>query len=225
MGTGEAHAAALPRGPWSTLQRREENATRFPRKPSYRSLPIRSAGAAIRRDLRSLQQDQFFAPRSTKASGRKHSVEGEPVISPPAEHAADRTQREHAEQTIVGAQLRWLEFDRVAARAFVPYPEQMRQPARPVLIRGIHLIPQPACVPGNLRCRAQDTHAKWPSREGQESGKRFSLVLYALLETAGPLASLEAEPGSFERGRFGDSSNNWPEPASGRTDSSPADAV
>jgi hypothetical protein len=38
-------------------------------------------------------------------------MQAEPVIAPPAEHAADWAQRKHDEETIERLQLGWLELD------------------------------------------------------------------------------------------------------------------
>jgi hypothetical protein len=50
-------------------------------------------------------------------------MQGKPVVPPPAKHAADRPQRKHAQQAVERSQLGLLEFKRIAAGTFVPYPQ------------------------------------------------------------------------------------------------------
>jgi hypothetical protein len=49
-------------------------------------------------------------------------MQGKPVVPPPAKHATNRPQGKYAEQAVKRAQLDWLEFERIAARALTPYP-------------------------------------------------------------------------------------------------------
>ena len=59
-------------------------------------------------------------------------VQRNPIVPSPAEDAANRAQCEHGQQAIERAQLRLLEFLRIAARALMPDPKRVRQPIGPI---------------------------------------------------------------------------------------------
>jgi hypothetical protein len=74
---------------------------------------------------------------------RIRAAQGDPVVSPPAECAANGAQRKHSQQAIERAQLRLFEFHRIAARALPPYPKRMRQPIGPIPAWTTH-VPTPS---------------------------------------------------------------------------------
>ncbi len=81
-----------------------------------------------------------FSPRGMafKPSFRNDVPQRKPVIPPPAEQAPHRPQSKHLQQPINRAQLSLFEFQGMALGAFMPYPKQMGNPARPGLCRKIH---------------------------------------------------------------------------------------
>jgi len=64
---------------------------------------------------------------SSNPSSRIGGMEGKPIVSPPAEHAANRPQCKQAEQAVERAQFCWFELNRVATRTFALNPKEMRE--------------------------------------------------------------------------------------------------
>jgi hypothetical protein len=64
-------------------------------------------------------------------SSSRDSMQGDPIIAAPTEHAPYRVQRKHSKQAIEGTQLGRFELDGVAAWALAFDPKKFRHPIGP----------------------------------------------------------------------------------------------
>jgi hypothetical protein len=115
---------------------------------------------------------------------RAYVMECKPVVSPPAKHASNWPQREHAEQAVKRTQFRLFEFKGIAPWALVPYPEHPRDPVGPRPVRKIHLIGSPGLAARVLPSAAPSHELEFES--SQERSERMLPVASAIHESAAP---------------------------------------
>lgn len=89
-----------------------------------------------------------------EGSTRVRRVERKPVVSTPTKGAPNRTQGEHAEQSVERVSLCRFELDACATGTSVAHPEHVRQPGGPIPICCIHLVLSRAGPRAEPRIRA-----------------------------------------------------------------------
>jgi len=101
-------------------------------------------------------EDHLRLDRSHIAGCSFCASQGKPIISPPAEHAANWVESKHRQEAIERMQLTWLEFNRVATRAHSSNPQYPRQPIRPSHRCNVHAaLPftrMRICIRSQLHC-------------------------------------------------------------------------